>query len=39
MLVVVLGTNELPRVVITFLVAFFPLVLSIATGLMRCRPS
>jgi NitT/TauT family transport system permease protein len=32
-LVVLLGTNELPRVVITFLVAFFPLVLAIATGL------
>jgi NitT/TauT family transport system permease protein len=32
-LVVLLGTNEMPRVVITFLVAFFPLVLAIATGL------
>ena len=37
-LVVVLGTNELPRVVVTFLVAFFPLVLSIATGLMSVPP-
>lgn len=33
-LVVILGANELPRVVITFLVAFFPLVISVATGLM-----
>jgi NitT/TauT family transport system permease protein len=39
-LVVIFGSNELPRVVVTFLVAFFPLVLSIAAGafgfLMRC---
>jgi NitT/TauT family transport system permease protein len=33
-LVVMLGANELPRVVITFLVAFFPLVISIATGFL-----
>jgi NitT/TauT family transport system permease protein len=33
-LVVLLGTNELPRVVITMLVAFFPLVIAITTGLM-----
>src|SRR5262245_1676064 len=33
-LVVVLGTSELPRVVVPFLVAFFPLVLSIASGLL-----
>ena len=32
-LVVVLGSSELPRVVVTFLVAFFPLVLAIAAGL------
>jgi NitT/TauT family transport system permease protein len=32
-LVVLMGANEMPRVVITFLVAFFPLVLSIAAGL------
>ena len=32
-LVVVMGANELPRVVITFLVAFFPLVLATAAGL------
>ena len=33
-LVVILGANELPRLVITFLVAFFPLVIAIAIGLM-----
>jgi NitT/TauT family transport system permease protein len=33
-LVVMLGANELPRLVITFLVAFFPLVIAIAIGLM-----
>lgn len=32
-LVVMLGTGEMPRVIITFLVAFFPLVISTATGL------
>ncbi|WP_210270067.1 ABC transporter permease [Aureimonas mangrovi] len=32
-LVVLMGANEMPRVVITFLVAFFPLVLAIAAGL------
>jgi NitT/TauT family transport system permease protein len=37
-LVVVLGSNELPRVVITVLVAFFPLVISSATGLMSVPP-
>ncbi len=37
-LVVVLGSNELPRVVITVLVAFFPLVISVATGLMSVPP-
>ena len=37
-LVVVLGTSELPRVVVTFLVAFFPLVLSIASGLVSVPP-
>ena len=38
LLVVLLGTNELPRVVITFLVAFFPLVLAVATGLNAVPP-
>ena len=33
-LVVILGANELPRLVITFLVAFFPLVIAIAVGFM-----
>ncbi|MCZ0734356.1 ABC transporter permease [Phreatobacter sp. AB_2022a] len=33
-LVVILGPNELPRVIVTFLVAFFPLVISITAGLM-----
>jgi NitT/TauT family transport system permease protein len=32
-LVVIFGSNELPRVVVTFLVAFFPLVLAIAAGI------
>jgi NitT/TauT family transport system permease protein len=32
-LVVLMGANEMPRVVITFLVAFFPLVLATAAGL------
>ena len=38
LLVVMLGANELPRVVITFLVAFFPLVISIATGFLAVPP-
>lgn len=33
-LVVILGSNELPRIVVTVLVAFFPLVLSIVAGLL-----
>jgi len=33
-LVIALGANELPRIVVTFLVAFFPLVIAVATGLM-----
>ncbi|MDC0230215.1 ABC transporter permease [Deltaproteobacteria bacterium] len=33
-LVVILGANELPRLVITFLVAFFPLVIAISVGFM-----
>lgn len=37
-LVVLLGANELPRVVITFLVAFFPLVLATAAGLKAAPP-
>lgn len=34
LLVIMLGANELPRIVVTFLIAFFPLVIAIATGLM-----
>jgi NitT/TauT family transport system permease protein len=37
-LVVIFGSNELPRVVVTFLVAFFPLVLSIAAGITAVPP-
>jgi NitT/TauT family transport system permease protein len=33
-LVVALGANEMPRIVVTFLVCFFPLVISIAAGLL-----
>ena len=32
-IVVLLGTNDLPRIVITFLIAFFPIVVSTVTGL------
>jgi NitT/TauT family transport system permease protein len=34
LLVVILGAGALPRVIVTLLVAFFPLVISIATGLL-----
>lgn len=37
-LVVILGSNELPRIVVTVLVAFFPLVLSIVAGLLAVPP-
>jgi NitT/TauT family transport system permease protein len=37
-LVVIFGSNEMPRVVVTFLVAFFPLVLSIAAGITAVPP-
>lgn len=33
-LVVLLGANEAPRVAVTFLVAFFPLVIAASTGLL-----
>lgn len=33
-IIVVLGAGDAPRVVITFLIAFFPLVVSTATGLL-----
>ncbi|MGE0716850.1 MAG: ABC transporter permease [Alphaproteobacteria bacterium] len=37
-LVVVFGASETSRVLVTFLVAFFPLVISIATGLLAVPP-
>jgi NitT/TauT family transport system permease protein len=37
-LIVALGPTEVPRVIITFLVAFFPLVISTATGLLTTPP-
>lgn len=37
-LIIALGANELPRVVVTFLIAFFPLVVAAATGLQSVPP-
>jgi NitT/TauT family transport system permease protein len=37
-LIVALGTSELPRVIVTFLVAFCPLVVATATGLQSTPP-
>lgn len=37
-IIVVLGSGDAPRVVITFLIAFFPLVVSMTTGLMATPP-
>lgn len=37
-IIVVLGTNDAPRVVITFMISFFPLVVSMTTGLMATPP-
>ena len=37
-LVVVLGAGELPRLIVTFLVAVFPWVTSLATGLINTSP-
>ncbi|WP_153769570.1 ABC transporter permease [Labrenzia sp. CE80] len=37
-IIVVLGTDEAPRVLITFLIAFFPLVVSMTTGLRATPP-
>ncbi len=37
-IIVVLGTDDAPRVVITFMIAFFPLVVSMTTGLMATPP-
>ena len=33
-IIVVLGTDDAPRILITFMIAFFPLVVSMTTGLM-----
>jgi NitT/TauT family transport system permease protein len=37
-IVVTLGANELPKIVITFIIAFFPIVISTATGLLATPP-
>lgn len=37
-IIVVLGTNDAPRVVITFMISFFPLVVSMTTGLSATPP-
>lgn len=37
-IIVVLGTGDAPRVVITFMIAFFPLVVSMTTGMMATPP-
>ena len=35
LLIVILGTDDLPRVAITFLITFFPIVVSATTGMMN----
>jgi NitT/TauT family transport system permease protein len=37
-IIVVLGSQDAPRIVITFLITFFPLVVSTTTGLMATPP-
>lgn len=37
-LIVALGANELPRIIVTFLVAFFPLVVGAVAGLLATPP-
>lgn len=37
-LIIALGGNEFPRVIVTFLVTFFPLVVAAATGLASTPP-
>lgn len=37
-MIVVLGSEDAPRIVITFLITFFPLVVSTTTGLMATPP-
>jgi len=37
-IIVVLGTDDAPRIVITFMISFFPLVVSMTTGLLATPP-
>lgn len=37
-IVVVLGTDDAPRILITFMITFFPLVVSMTTGLLATPP-
>ncbi|WP_380054285.1 ABC transporter permease [Falsihalocynthiibacter sp. SS001] len=37
-IIVVLGTDDAPRIVITFMISFFPLVVSMTTGLTATPP-
>ncbi len=37
-LIIALGANELPRIIVTFLVAFFPLVVGAVAGLLATPP-
>lgn len=37
-LIIALGANEMPRVIVTFLVAFFPLVVASVAGLLAAPP-
>lgn len=37
-LIIALGANEVPRVIVTFLVAFFPLVVAAVAGLLATPP-
>ena len=37
-LIIALGSNELPRIIVTFLVAFFPLVVGSVAGLLATPP-
>ena len=37
-IIVVLGAGDAPRIVITFLISFFPLVVSMTTGMMATPP-
>lgn len=37
-IIVVLGTDDAPRVVITFMISFFPMVVSMTTGLLATPP-